>query len=82
MRCWQKRKFLTQIYLVTHLSGYPKNRNATGKIKWGIVVDFRKYNKKSDQDAYLLPVIDYILNHLDKAKFSSAFDLSLSQSKI
>ena len=32
--------------------------------KWSIVTDFRKINEKSDQDAYPLPVIDDILDHL------------------
>ena len=48
----------------------PKKRDASGKIK------FRKINEKTDQDAYPLPVIDDILDHLGKARFFSAFDLS------
>ena len=54
-----------------------KKRDAAGKMKRRLVVDFRKINEKTDQDAYLLPVIDDILDHLGKAKFFSAFDLSL-----
>ena len=38
--------------------------------------DFRKINEITDQDAYPLPVIEDILDHLGKAKFFSAFDLS------
>ena len=54
----------------------PKKRDAPEKVKCRIVVDFRKLNEKTDQDTYPLPVIDDILDHLGKAKFFSAFDLS------
>ena len=54
----------------------PKKVDASGQKKWRIVVDFRKLNEMTDQDAYPLPVIDDILDHLGKAKFFSAFDLS------
>ena len=54
----------------------PKKPDASGKKKWRIVIDYRKLNDKTDQDAYPLPVIDDILDHLGKAKFFSAFDLS------
>ena len=43
--------------------------------KWRIVIDIRKVNEYTDQDAYPLPMID-IIDHLGKAKFFSAFDLS------
>ena len=41
-----------------------------------MVIDYRKINKDTDLDAYPLPMIDDILDHLGKAKFFSAFDLS------
>ena len=41
-----------------------------------MVIDCRKINENTDQDAYPLPVIDDILDHLGKVKFFSAFDLS------
>ena len=41
-----------------------------------MVIDYRKINEDTDQDAYPLPVIDDILDQLGKAKFFSAFDLS------
>ena len=53
----------------------PKKADASGQKKCRIVVDFRKLNETTDQDAYSLPVIDDILDHLVKVKFFSAFDL-------
>ena len=44
--------------------------------KLRMVIDYRKINEDTDQDAYPLPMIDDILDHLGKAKFFSAFDLS------
>lgn len=44
--------------------------------KLRVTVDYRKMNKDTDKDAYTLPVIDDILDHLGKVKFFSAFDLS------
>ena len=41
-----------------------------------MVIDYRKINEDTDQDAYPLPVIDDILDQLGRAKFFSAFDLS------
>ena len=44
--------------------------------KLRLVIDYRKINEDTDQDAYPLPMIDDILDHLGKAKFFSVFDLS------
>ena len=40
------------------------------------VIDYRKINEDTDQDAYTLHVIDDILDQLGRAKLFSAFDLS------
>lgn len=54
----------------------PKKLDASGKQKWRVVVDFRKLNETTEQDAYPLPNQDDILAHLGDAKFFSALDLS------
>lgn len=54
----------------------PKKKDASGIIKWRVVIDFRKLNDKTDLDAYPLPVIEDIIDHLGKAKYFSALDLS------
>ena len=53
-----------------------KKADALRKKKWQIVIDFRKINEDTDQDAYPLPMIDNITDHLGKAKFFLAFELS------
>ena len=54
----------------------PKKVDALGKQKWRIVIDFRRLNELTKQDAYPLPDIDDILSQLGNSKFFSALDLS------
>jgi hypothetical protein len=54
----------------------PKKQDASGKTKWRIVVDFRKLNQYTNQDAYPLPCIDEILEQLGSAQYFSSLDLS------
>ena len=54
----------------------PNKQDASGKQKWRIVINFRKLNEPTDQDAYPLSDIDDILSQLGNAKFFSALDLS------
>ncbi|XP_050598908.1 uncharacterized protein LOC126926582 [Bombus affinis] len=54
----------------------PKKQAAPGKQIWRIVIDIRKLNELTDQDAYPLPDIDDILSQLGSGKFFSALDLS------
>lgn len=54
----------------------PKKQDASGKNKWRLVIDYRKLNEKTIQDAYPLPNIDEILDQLGNARYFSAFDLA------
>jgi hypothetical protein len=48
-----------------------KKADASGKVKWRVVIDFRKLNEWTVGDAYPLPNITDILDQLCKAKYFS-----------
>lgn len=54
----------------------PKKPDASGKIKWRIVIDYRKLNNVTIGDAYPLPNITDILDQLGTAKYFTTLDLA------
>ena len=54
----------------------PKKPDFQGKIKWRMVLDFRKLNEKTIGDSYPSPNINDILDSLGTAKYFSVFDLA------
>ena len=54
----------------------PKKKDALGKIKWCLVVDYRKLNKRTITDNFLVSNIDEIIDHLGNSKYFSAFDVA------
>ncbi|CAK1601383.1 unnamed protein product [Parnassius mnemosyne] len=46
----------------------PKKADASGKIKWRLVVDFRKVNEKTVDDKYPIPNITDVLDKLGKCQ--------------
>lgn len=53
----------------------PKKPGPDGAKNWRVVVDFRKLNKHTRQDAFPLPRIEDILDQLGEAKYYSSLDL-------
>lgn len=54
----------------------PKKKDASGKIKWRLVVDYRKLNEKTMDDRYPIPNITEILDKLGKSLYFSTIDLA------
>uniref|UniRef100_A0A6V7LZN9 RNA-directed DNA polymerase n=1 Tax=Bracon brevicornis TaxID=1563983 RepID=A0A6V7LZN9_9HYME len=54
----------------------PKKLDASGKIKFRVVVDFRKLNDITIGDSFPLPNITDILDQLGQAKYFSTLDLA------
>ena len=51
----------------------PKQPDSQGKIKWRMVLDFRKLNEKTIDDSHLLPNVNDILDSLGSAKYFPVF---------
>lgn len=54
----------------------PKKRDASGKQKWRLVIDYRKLNEKTISDRYPIPNITEILDKLGKCNYFSTLDLA------
>ena len=54
----------------------PKRLDASGEKKWRVVIDFRALNEKVIGEAYPLPNITDILDHLGNAQYFSVFYLA------
>ena len=54
----------------------PKKTDASGKVKWRIVCDYRNINSKTIDDRYPIPNINDILDRLGRAQYFSTLDLA------
>jgi hypothetical protein len=54
----------------------PKKADASGKVKWRLVVDFRKLNEKTYDDKYPIPNINDVLDKLGNCQYFSTLDLA------
>jgi hypothetical protein len=60
----------------------PKKADASGEVKWRLVVDFRKVNEKNIGNAYPLPDITEILDQLGQSKYFSCIDMAIGYHQI
>ena len=54
----------------------PKKTDASGKIKWRLVVDFRKLNDVTIGDYFPIPLNSEVLNSLGNSKYFSTVDFA------
>lgn len=54
----------------------PKKKDASGKQKWRLVIDYRKLNEKTIDDRYPIPNITETLDKLGKCNYFSSLDLT------
>lgn len=54
----------------------PKKADASGKVKWRIVIDFRKLNEKTLDDKYPIPNIADVLDKLGNCLYFTTLDLA------
>lgn len=54
----------------------PKKADASGKVKWRLVIDFRKLNEKTIDDKYPIPNINDVLDKLGNCHYFTTLDLA------
>lgn len=54
----------------------PKKPDASGNVKWRLVIDYRRLNDKIIEDKYPLPNINDILDRLGRAQYFTTLDLA------
>lgn len=54
----------------------PKKPDASGKVKWRLVIDYRRLNDRIIEDKYPLPNINDILDRLGRAQYFTTIDLA------
>jgi len=52
----------------------PEKTDASGKMKWRLVVDFRKLNNVTIGDSLPIPLMSEVLNSLGNSKYFSTVD--------
>jgi hypothetical protein len=52
----------------------PKKADSSGKVKWRVVVDFRKLNDVTLGDSFPIPIISDVLNSLGNSRYFSSID--------
>ena len=56
--------------------GSTKKKDASGKIKWRLVIDYRKLNDRTITNNFPIANIDGIIDLLGNSKYFSAFDFA------
>jgi len=52
----------------------PKKADSSGKVKWRVVVDFRKVNDVTLGNSFPIPIISDVLNLLGNSRHFSSID--------
>lgn len=54
----------------------PEKKDASGKQKWRVVIDYRRLNEQLIDEIYPIPNIQDIIDHLSEAKYFTTIDLA------
>lgn len=54
----------------------PKKKDASGKTKWRVVIDYRRLNDKTVNDKYPIPNISEVLDKLGNSNYFTTLDLT------